>query len=151
MSNLLKISDAASIALHAMVMLADSQSEFLSVHDIAQKHGISQHHLAKIGQRLVKAELVESHRGPGGGFKLSKSPEQINLLEIFEAIEGPFKFGGCLLGNPACDRKECIYGGLIESVNKEFYEYFAETTLAKFINSNRKVKKDGNKKNSQDR
>ena len=146
MSNLFKISDAASIALHAMVMLADSQSSFLSVHDIAKTLKVSEHHLAKIGQRLVKAELVESHRGPAGGFKLSRSPNKITLLDIFEAIEGPFKFSGCLFGNPVCDRTECIYGGLIESVNREFYDYFNKTTLAKFKKPKQKEKKHGNKK-----
>jgi len=148
MSNLLKISDAASLALHAVVIMADSPSEFLSIHEMANMLKVSEHHLAKIGQRLAKAELVESHRGPSGGFKLAKSPDKITLWDIFEAIEGQFKFGGCLLGKPVCDREECIYGGLIESVNREFYEYFAETTLEKFRKKSVKDKKHGKKKNS---
>jgi Rrf2 family protein len=148
MTNLLKISDAATIALHAMVMLSDSQTEYLSVHDIAKAMKVSEHHLAKIGQRLVKADLVKSHRGPSGGFQLAKPPQKITLLEIFEAIEGPFSSSGCLFGLPVCGRESCICGGLFDLINKEFYMYFHKTTLDKIREMPKKEKKNANKKNN---
>lgn len=130
MANLLKISDAASLALHMMICLADSPDQFISAHEIASALKVSENHLAKVGQRLHKAGLVESVRGPKGGFRLAKEAGKITLLEIFEAIEGHSAPAKCLLGREFCERENCVMGGLVESVNREVLEYFAKTTLA---------------------
>lgn len=132
MSNILKISEAASIALHAMIILARKQNELISVKDIAGQLEISGNHLSKVMQRLVKAELVTSVKGGKGGFKLAKKPEDINFLEIYEAIDGKFKPSTCLLNKPSC-MHECIMGSLTNSVNKQVEEFFKNTRLTDFV------------------
>ena len=87
--NMLRISEAASIALHTMAYLARNKDRMVSTHEIAGAMGLSENHLAKVRQRLVKAGLVEAQRGPSGGFMLSRPAEDITLLEVYEAIEGP--------------------------------------------------------------
>src|ERR1039457_5676018 len=77
-----------------------------SVGEIATDQGVSQAHLSKVMQRLVKFGLLTSRRGPGGGFLLGRAPETITLLEILEAMDGPMSDNKCMLG-----RKKCLYGG----------------------------------------
>ena len=132
MSSILKISDAASIALHAMIMLAEKENKLLSVRDIATKLDISANHLSKVMQRLVKAELVESVKGSGGGFKLYKTPAEVTFFEVYEAIDGKFKPSSCLLNKSLCQH-HCIMGGLVSSINNQVETFFKKTKLTDFI------------------
>jgi len=132
MSNILRISEAASIALHAMIILTQKQDELVSVKDIASQLEISGNHLSKVLQRLVKAGLVVSIKGSKGGFKLAKNPETINFLEIYEAIDGKFKPSTCLLNKASC-MHQCIMGGLTNSINKQVEDFFNNTKLTDFI------------------
>lgn len=59
------------------------------VQTIGERQNIPHRFLEQIFQRLRKAELVSGKRGPGGGYMLTRSPEQISLREVVEAIEGP--------------------------------------------------------------
>lgn len=133
MNNILKISEAASIALHAMIILAQKKDGLVSVKDIAGQLKISGNHLSKVLQRLVKAELIVSIKGNKGGFKLAKNPETINFLEIYEVIDGKFKPSACLLNKPSCIH-QCIMGDLTNSINKQVENFFKNTKLADFIN-----------------
>lgn len=130
MANVLRISDAASLALHTMVMMAARQGQVLSTPAIAEALDASQAHLAKVLQRLHKAGLVESTRGPAGGFRLSRPGDTISLAEVYEAIEGPLGSSRCLLSSPICDGTRCILGDLVPTLNARVKAYLAGTTLA---------------------
>ncbi len=130
MANLLKISEAASLALHTMVYLAAKNERLVTTHEIGEVLRVSEAHLSKVLQRLGKVGLVDATRGPKGGFCLAKAGEDISLLEVYEAIEGPLADTVCLLGEPVCQGNECILGGLLETVNRQAREYLAGTTLA---------------------
>ncbi|MEN3202560.1 MAG: Rrf2 family transcriptional regulator [Atribacterota bacterium] len=129
MSPFPQFSEAVSLALHSMVFLARYPSP-LTVREIAEKTGASFHHLAKVFQRLRKARLVASARGPKGGFTLARPPESITLLEIYEAIEGPVPEQICLLGKTLCPFGQCIFGGLLGDFALRFREYLASHTLS---------------------
>lgn len=129
MSNMLRISDAASLALHTMAYLARSDADWVTTHEIAQALCVSENHLAKVRQRLAKAGLVEAVRGPHGGFKLAKPAKEISLLSVYEAIEGPFHADDCLLGRTACDGSKCVLGGIARTINRQVREYLSGTRL----------------------
>ena len=131
MSSVLKISDAASIGLHAMFMLVKKQDELLSVKDIADKLSISANHLSKVMQRLVKAQLVLSIKGNKGGFKLALDPENISFLDIYEAIDGKFCPNSCLLNRQICEHN-CLMGDLVSSLNSQVEAYFRNTKLSAY-------------------
>lgn len=133
MNSILKISEAASIALHAMLILSSRKDELVSVKDIAETLEVSGNHLSKVMQRLVKAELVLSIKGSKGGFKLAKKPENVTFLEIYEAIDGKFKPSTCLLNKPSCPHK-CIMGDLTKSINTQVKDFFKKTRLTDFNN-----------------
>ncbi len=133
MSSMLRVSDAASLAIHAMGYLANMGGKLVSIHDIARELNVSENHLAKVAQRLAKCGLVVGVRGPKGGLKLSKDAKEISLLTIYEAIEGNVPQVKCLLGRPAFGKKCCILGELLHSINQQVVEYLGKTTLAQFV------------------
>ena len=81
-------------------------------------------------QRIARAGLVKSFRGPRGGFKLADKDGDTTLLEVYEAVEGPLEEGRCLMGTSVCSGERCILGGLLETTNREIREYLAGTKLS---------------------
>jgi Rrf2 family protein len=129
MPPLLKISEAASLALHTMALLASQENSTLSTRQAATRLRVSEAHLAKVLQRLSKQGLLTSTRGPKGGFALARPPRDITLLDIYQAAEGPLRPRNCLLDRPVCEGN-CILGGLLGSVDEQVSTYFSQTTLA---------------------
>jgi len=126
----LRISEAASLGMHAMGLLSTLDGQPMSARMDADRLGVSEAHLAKVLQRLTKVSLLNSTRGPKGGFALSRDPESVSLLEVFEAIEGPMEPAACLFGIPLCDGSSCVLGKVIVDVNNTLFEYLAAKTLA---------------------
>ena len=133
MESIVCISDAVSLAFHAVVLLASHSNSRLSNKQIASDIHVSEAHLSKVLQRLVKVGLVRSTRGPRGGFKLGKRAETIKLLDVYETIEGPYDHANCLFGQPVCDRGTCIFGGLLESIQVQIYHYLSNTRLSDLV------------------
>ena len=130
MSALIRVSDAATLGLHATALLAGA-SEPLTVRDIASALGVSANHLAKVMQRLVRAGIVAGRRGPRGGFALTNKAERISLRAVYEAVEGTLAFTHCLLGQPVC-RGTCPLGGLLREQNRVLTQALEKTTVAVF-------------------
>ena len=129
MSGSLKISEAASLALHTMVYLAGDPAAHHSAGKLAEVICVSEAHLAKVLQRLVKAGLLLSARGPRGGFRLARGTEKITLLEVFEAIDGPFKPDECLMHDRTCGQMGCLFGDLLTDINGQVREYLGSRNL----------------------
>lgn len=131
MGNVLKISDAASLGLHAMAIMAKKPNDLVSVKEISESIDVSANHLSKVMQRLVKADLVISIKGFRGGFQLAKRPEEITFLDIYEAIDGRFKPSGCLLNKANCQH-QCIMGDFLQSINTQVEDFFSTKRLIDF-------------------
>lgn len=130
-ASMLKISDAASLALHTMVLLASQHDRLVSNKEIASVLKVSEAHLSKVLQRLAKIGLVHSIRGPHGGFSLGHPGERITLLQVYEAIEGPLPVScNCLFDRQVCCRNHCILGNLLGNINIQIRDYLHKTTLA---------------------
>jgi Rrf2 family protein len=130
MSSVLRVSEAASLAMHTMVLLAKNPDRAFTTGEIAATLGVSSNHLAKVLQRLAHVGLVKSNRGRKGGFTTGKPTDKVTLLEVFETIEGPISPRKCLLPVPMCDGSTCILGRLLQSVNKQFVDQLSSATLA---------------------
>jgi Rrf2 family protein len=130
MASLVRISEAASLALHAMAVLAKQQHRRFTSGQLADMLGASTHHLSKVMLRLAKAGLVDATRGPKGGFQLKKTPEQIRLIQIYEAVEGPLDETECLLSQVLCGSGECMIGSWVRELHKQVHANLAGTTLA---------------------
>lgn len=133
MASVIQISEAASLALHSMVMLAAPSNRSLTVKEMTVKANASEAHLSKVMQRLSKAGLVKSTRGPKGGFILGDKGLATTLLEIYQAIEGPIEAGGCLLDIDECPFQNCLFGGILTRMTHEFKEYMQTKTLRDMV------------------
>jgi Rrf2 family protein len=126
----LKISEAASLAIHTMVILAANPDKIVSGGDIAGLLNASKDHLAKVLQRLVKGGFVESARGPKGGFMLARPADRVAPLEVYEYIEGPFEVRDCLLDERVCGIDKCAMGEHLFDANAKLKKFMSDTTFA---------------------
>jgi len=130
MSSVLKVSHAASLAVHTMSFLARGNQEPHSVKEIASILHVSEAHLAKVLGTLARAGLVQSTRGPNGGFVLTAGADRAPLMTVFEAIEGKFAPHDCLFETPLCDEGTCIFGDLVKNMNEQMSRYLTETRVS---------------------
>ncbi|MDE2134004.1 MAG: Rrf2 family transcriptional regulator [Alphaproteobacteria bacterium] len=82
-------------ALRLLMLLAVEPDELHTVAETARRYAISRHHLTKVAHRLVKAGFVESLRGRGGGLRLTRQPDDINLGAVVRATEDNFALVEC--------------------------------------------------------
>ena len=132
MSKVVTISEAASIALHGMILIARSKSP-VNVLQIAELTGASRHHVAKIMQRLAKNNYLSSYRGPSGGFTLKRDPAEITLLEIYQTIEGEIEINPCPLDKQICPFDKCIMNNVTNQMTIQFREHMKTQTLDQFL------------------
>ena len=136
MRNILNISEASNLAVHSLAFMAThgngSETVFSSA-EIGKELTVSESHLSKVLQRLAKTALVHSQRGAHGGFRLSKSPEEITLWEVIEIIEGPVSKFHCLLGEPICPNGKCRLTHIHKRIHKELKAELTAIRLADFI------------------
>ena len=126
------ISTKGRYALRLMIDLAmHEQDGFVSLKDISERQGISVKYLEQIMALLNKENLLSSQRGPQGGYRLAKKPEEYSVGEILRAVEGSLAPIACLEGEEnACPRqKECMTIGFWEGLNRVIDEYIDSVTL----------------------
>lgn len=88
----MKLTRASSYALHAVVhMASQKKNDPVASHVIAQARGIPDRFLLKVLKPLVTAQVLSSVKGPNGGYRLARAPQDITMLEILEAVDGPIR------------------------------------------------------------
>lgn len=99
----MKLSKASDYGLQGLFVLgAQSSGSVLLLSEIAEKAGVPQYFLAKIFLRLTQQGVLKSFRGRQRGYTLAKPTTEINLREVFEAIEGPDLFKRCIFWSDRC-------------------------------------------------
>jgi len=99
----MQITRQADYAVRAMVYLAQlGQDRRAATSQIAQDKQIPPSFLAKIVSQLSVAGLLQTSRGAHGGVSLARSPEEITLLDVVEAIDGPILLNECVSENNGC-------------------------------------------------
>jgi Rrf2 family protein len=132
MSKIVAYSEAASIGIHSMVLIARA-GDMMNVMKISEATGSSKHHVAKILQRLVKEGFLGSTRGPSGGFALLVNPAEVTLLSIYEAIEGKINIPDCPNEHQVCPFAKCIMGNVVGQMTQLFIDYLKTNTVADLI------------------
>jgi Rrf2 family protein len=132
MAKIFSMSDAASIAIHSMVLIARAENGINAV-KIAEISGFSKNHISKVLQRLVKNGLLKSLRGPSGGFTLKLEPESITLLSIYESIEGSLDITDCPMAHDICGFDNCIMGNVVNKMTIEFKKFLNDQSLKEYL------------------
>jgi len=98
---------------------------------LAHEEGVPPSFLGKIFQSLSRAGIVRSARGSGGGFSLVRTPAEITVLEVIEAVEGPIALQRCLETDTDCTHREgCALCGLFSEAQDRVKEVFGRTFMA---------------------
>ena len=127
------ISTKGRYALRVMVDLAEHQSDdFRSLRGIAQRQEISEKYLESIIRMLVKAKVLESLRGKGGGYRLRKAPDEYTVGSILRLTEESLAPVSCLEQNAdSCPRAGyCRTLPLWQGLNKVIHDYLESVTIA---------------------
>ena len=137
------ISTRGRYALRVMIHLAEHAGDgYIPMKKVAEQQGISLKYLEQILPALSKNNLIEGVHGKGGGYRLSRRPEEYTVGEILRLTEGDLAPVACLeRGAATCERKDTcktlsMWSGFFRLTN----EYFDGITLADLVGSNRAEK-----------
>jgi Rrf2 family protein len=111
--------------------------------DIAREEDLPQPFLSKILKILSSRNILHSVRGPGGGFRLARSADEISLLDIVEAIDGLSQFDECALGWKTCqDDNPCPLHTSWKQMRLGLRDYLAKSSVSDLVlhEKGRKVK-----------
>jgi len=98
--------------------------------EISEAQDIPEKFLAKIFQSLSKTGIIRSHRGVRGGFSLAKDASDIGILEILQAIQGPYNLMKCTNNRSVCDKDGfCSLRELLILAEKQLLLVFGNYTL----------------------
>ncbi|NLN89331.1 MAG: Rrf2 family transcriptional regulator [candidate division WS1 bacterium] len=143
------ISDAASLAIHGSMLLAERPDEWIQTTELAARLSASRAHVTKVMQRLTKAGITESARGSHGGFRFIADMHAVTLLDVYEAIEGRLEPPTCLLKKPICGGR-CSIGGVLRRMNVELRDQLASTSLADLMARARRMPSEAREEDHQD-
>ena len=88
----MRLNTTVGHALLAIGYIAKHEGEgIISSDSIAKEYNIPWEYLLKTMRQLVRANVLRSKRGPGGGFSLARSPNKITMLQVIEAVDGPIQ------------------------------------------------------------
>lgn len=135
----MQITRQADYAVRAMVYLAQLGVEHrAATSQIAKEKQIPPSFLAKIVSQLSVAGLLQTSRGAHGGVSLARSPEEISLLDVVEAIDGPILLNECVGENSTCIfGDDCPIKPIWCDAQRELVERLKSTNFAQFTNGNR--------------
>lgn len=129
------ISTRGRYALRVMIDLAEHNTgEFIPLMDIAQRQEISEKYLESILAALSKSGLLRTLRGRGGGYQLSRPPEQYTLYSILQRTENSLSPVSCTEPGAACERAgECRTLPVWQKLQKLIDDYLQSVTLADLL------------------
>ena len=129
------LSHTVEYALRATLFVAKSHPTPLPVNDIAAAVEAPRGYLAKILGDLARTGILESSRGPGGGFRLSRQADAVTLADVVHAIEG-IEERRCLLGRGKCgETPGCTAHALWSPIANDVDAFFGKTTLADLLHT----------------
>jgi Rrf2 family protein len=127
------ISQTAEYALRAVVCLSTQDRRPLTTQAIAAKTKVPAGYLSKVLQGLGRAELVQSHRGLGGGFVLARPLDDITVLDVINAVDSLKRFKHFPLGLVAHGTRLCPLHRRLDEAIAQVESLFEGTTIAQFL------------------
>jgi Rrf2 family iron-sulfur cluster assembly transcriptional regulator len=133
----MQLSTKGRYAVMAMVDLASRPGERPErLASIAERQQISLAYLEQLFTKLRRKGLVTSARGPGGGYRLSRTPEQIRIAEIMSAVDEPIKMTRCITGSEiACigNKGRCLTHDLWRALGDHILLFLQTVTLREVL------------------
>ena len=136
----MRLSTKGRYAVMALADLAARQdataARGVALADVAERQQISLSYLEQLFSRLRRRGLVVSARGPGGGYRLSRGADEINIADVVLAVDEPLRATRCKDGGKGCMARgeRCITHDLWEEMGRQLHGYLASVSLADVLN-----------------
>jgi len=131
------LSNSCRYGIRAVVYLASNRhgKNNIGIREISENLDLPAPFLAKILQQLAKQKILNSVKGPNGGFSLLKKPESVTMLDIVKIIDGDDLFRNCLIHDGSCaeikrNRKACPVHDDYSAIRANIVRLFREKTVA---------------------
>ncbi|MEM9248916.1 MAG: Rrf2 family transcriptional regulator [Pseudomonadota bacterium] len=137
----MKLSTKGRYAMVALVDLAlskdtDGSPSLVTLADISKRQNISLHYLEQLFVRLRRTGLVESVRGPGGGYRLAKAPSEIRVADVLEAVDETMSAlhkGAGAKGAQSGSRAQSLTNRVWEGLSAQVYVYLHQVRLSDIV------------------
>ena len=141
----MKISTKGRYGLRILLDLALNDSEKpRMIRDISESQHISEKYISRLIIELRKAGMVKSIRGSKGGYRISREPKEITLLDVVEVMEGPVSIVDCVSARDCCPRiASCVTREIWTELNSQIREALQKITLQEIIDRYRAKNGDG--------
>jgi len=132
---MLRLSTKGQYGVRAMYEIAKGYPEEpVNIKSISERQEVSIHYLEQILNKLRRAGLIKSIKGPGGGYVLARAPEEISIADILIELEGPLAITSCLNPEQGCVRVEkCVAHLLWKSLGEQIESFLRTITLADLL------------------
>ncbi|PNU18775.1 Rrf2 family transcriptional regulator [Geothermobacter hydrogeniphilus] len=131
----MKLSTKSRYGLRALFDMAYHGGNMpCQIKDISRRQKISPRYLEQIFQELKKGGLLNSRRGPQGGYTLAKAPDRMTVKDIIEAAEGEVFLVACTARDKACRKNcefdnQCVTQKIWQEANNRLNDYFSSLSL----------------------
>lgn len=130
----MRLTTFTDYTLRVLIYLGLHQDRLVTIADIARAYGISENHLMKVVHGLAQRGDIETVRGKGGGMRLARLPQAINIGETIRATEGYGGLLGCIDGNSdCCIQGTCALIGILREAQNALYAVLDRHTLADLL------------------
>lgn len=136
----MRLTTKGRFAVTAMVDLAMRDSKGpVTLASISERQGISLSYLEQLFGKLRRKELVESVRGPGGGYYLARAADKLSIAEIILAVDEPLDATSCGGRGDCHDSKPCITHDLWMGLNEKIFDYLESVNLQQLVEGHNKL------------
>ncbi|MDR0350282.1 MAG: Rrf2 family transcriptional regulator [Coriobacteriales bacterium] len=131
----MRITRRTDYALHLLAELAAQPGCCLGLRKLAADHGVTYAFARTVQQGLLQAGIIEASRGINGGIRLAKTPEEITVLEVFEAAQNPLEetFAATKASWCCCSGQSCMTDGLWLGVREAMRGQFSGVTVKQLL------------------
>ncbi|MBE7417894.1 MAG: Rrf2 family transcriptional regulator [Ideonella sp.] len=126
----MKLQKNTLLALYSVLEFAAEPTRHIAAAAIAEKYGVSQHHLAKVLSELAHAGIVESVRGVGGGYRFTGNVRRLTLMDVITLFEEPLQGDGIGTDATPVDR---ALGAVLAEIDQIAAATFKSITLATML------------------
>lgn len=132
----MQVSRTLDYAVRSLIYMGNRSIDKFSMKEISEAQHVPQNYLAKIMRRLVERGLVRSMVGPKGGYFLRKAPKDINLKDVYVAVEGEIRVIDCMDNDSVCALYEsCTQLPVWDKLKVSMIKILEKTTLEDLIDN----------------
>ncbi len=129
----MKLQTNTSLALFSVLEFARDPSRHIPASEIAEKYGVSAHHLAKVLAELARVGLLESVRGVGGGYRFAANPKRVTLMDVIQHFEDLSPTLSARNGGTQAAAVEGALNAVLSEIDELARATFSSITLATML------------------